>query len=163
MSEPARFGTLALGIIGILALVLVVARTGNDAGVGVSGTELTLRAYMDRILPVRPRTKEFLVGHPAFVLALAWWWRGRRRLAVPAFVVGSLGQVSLLNTFCHIHTPLVISIWRDGLGLFFGSIIGATVFLIVEAVIAMARNRSTLPAGEAASSPSRPVEQGRPV
>jgi hypothetical protein len=132
MDEPARFGVLLLGIVALAGLALVVARTGNDAGVGVSGVELQLRSRLDRILPVRPRTKEFLVGHPAFVLALAWWWRGRRRLAIPAFVVGSLGQVSLLNTFCHIHTPLIVSVWRDGLGLLFGSLLGAALFLCVE-------------------------------
>ncbi len=141
MREPARFGMLALGIIALAGFLLVVARTGNDAGVGVSGIELQLRSTLDRILPVRPRTKEFLVGHPAFVLAIAWWWRGRRRLAIPAFVVGSLGQVSLLNTFCHIHTPLIISVWRDGLGLFFGALIGAALFLGLEVALGVAAKR----------------------
>lgn len=136
MAEPARYGMLALGIVAIAGLMLVVARTGNDAGVGVSGTELKLRTLLDRLLPVRPRTKEFLVGHPAYILALAWWWRGRRRLAVPTFVIGSLGQVSLLNTFCHIHTPLIVSIWRDGLGLLFGALIGAAIFLVLEVLFA---------------------------
>jgi hypothetical protein len=65
-------------------------------------------------------------------MGIAWWWRGRRRLAIPCFLVGVLGQVSLLNTFCHIHTPLVISLWRDILGLVIGIALGAGVFLVVE-------------------------------
>lgn len=142
MDEPARFGLLILGIVALAGLALVVARTGNDAGVGVSGTELKIRAVLDRVLPVRPRTKEFLVGHPAYVLALAWWWRGRRRLAIPTFVVGCLGQVSLLNTFCHIHTPLIVSVWRDGLGLLFGILIGAAIFLALEFVLSRARKEA---------------------
>jgi hypothetical protein len=133
--EPARYGLLLLGIVALAALLLIVARTGNDAGVGVSGAELKARALMDRIFPVRPRTKEALVGHPAFVLALAWWWRGRRRLAIPCFVVGSIGQVSLLNTFCHIHTPLIISLWHGGLGLVIGAVLGAALFLVLEKVL----------------------------
>jgi hypothetical protein len=132
--EPARFGVLLLGIVALAALALVVARTGNDAGVGVSATELKARALLDRILPVRPRTKEFLVGHPALILGLAWWWRGRRRLALPCFVVGCLGQVSLLNTFCHIHTPLIVSAWRDLLGLIIGVALGGGLFLLIERV-----------------------------
>ena len=159
MAEPARFGTLALGIIAIAALILVVARTGNDAGVGVSGTELSFRAFMDRILPVRPRTKEFLVGHPAFVLAIAWWWRGRRRLAIPAFVVGSLGQVSLLNTFCHIHTPLIISIWRDGLGLLLGALIGSAIFLAVEAAFSIGRRKPATSTADRAVASARTAEK----
>jgi hypothetical protein len=142
MQEPARFGLLIVGIIALAAIALVIARTGNDAGVGVSGAELKSRAILDRILPVRPRTKEFLVGHPLFLLGLAWWWRGRRRLGLPCLVFGSLGQVSLLNTFCHIHTPLVISVWRDGIGLVLGVLLGAAVFLLVEKFAPSPRERS---------------------
>ncbi|MCW3096269.1 MAG: hypothetical protein JWL77_1887 [Chthonomonadaceae bacterium] len=142
MQEPARFGLLIIGIVALAAIVLIVARTGNDAGVGVSGAELKGRAILDRILPVRPRTKEFLVGHPLFILGLAWWWRGRRRLGLPCLVFGSLGQVSLLNTFCHIHTPLIISAWRDGIGLVLGVLLGAAIFLLVERFTPPPRDRS---------------------
>jgi hypothetical protein len=135
LDEPARYGALILGLAALAALALIVARTGNDAGVGVSGFELKARAVLDRVLPVRPRTKEFLVGHPAFLLGLAWWWRGRRRLAIPCFVVGSLGQVSLLNTFCHIHTPLVISLWRGALGLIIGTLLGILLFYLLELLL----------------------------
>ena len=134
MSEPARFGTLLFGLVVLAALALVIARTGNDAGVGVSGSELKMRAILDRLMPVRPRTKEFLVGHPAFVLGICWWLRGRKRFAIPAFVIGSLGQVSLLNTFCHIHTPVIISAWRDLIGLILGSILGLGIFFVLEKV-----------------------------
>lgn len=142
MEEPARFGLLIVGIVALAAIMLIVARTGNDAGVGVSGAELKGRAILDRILPVRPRTKEFLVGHPLFILGLAWWWRGRRRLGLPCLVFGSIGQVSLLNTFCHIHTPLLISAWRDGIGLVLGVLIGAGIFLLVERFTPPPRERS---------------------
>lgn len=131
-AEPARFGLLLLGIVALGAFMLLVARTGNDAGVGVSGFEMKFRAFLDRALPVRPRTKEFLVGHPAFILGLLWWWRGRRKLALPCLVIGSLGQVSLLNTFCHIHSPLLVSVWRGGLGLVFGAALGLLLFLAGE-------------------------------
>ncbi|HZT42922.1 MAG TPA: DUF5693 family protein [Chthonomonadaceae bacterium] len=133
--EPARFGLLLLGIVALAALFFMVARTGNDAGVGVSGFELRFRNLLDQLMPARPRTKEFLVGHPAFILALAWWWRGRRKLAIPAFIVGSVGQVSILNTFCHIHTPLIISAWHVGLGLILGVLIGIGAFFLLEAVL----------------------------
>ena len=130
--EPARFGLLLIGLIALAAFLLIVARTGNDSGVGASGPEMKLRALMDHIFPARPRTKEFLLGHPAFVLAIAWWWRGRRRLAIPAFVVGSIGQASLLNTFCHIHTPLIISLWHGIGGLVLGVGVGVGLFLLGE-------------------------------
>ncbi len=135
MSEPARYGTLIFGLITFAALALIIARTGNDAGVGVSGIELKARAILDKVMPVRPRTKEFLIGHPAFILGLCWWLRGRRKIAIPAFVIGSLGQVSLLNTFCHIHTPLIVSAWRGGTGLVVGAIIGLAGFALGERLL----------------------------
>lgn len=135
INEPVRYGILLLLIISLLLIALMLARTGNDSGIGVSVLELKIRALLDRILPTRPRTKEFLLGHPAFLLAFAFWMRGRRRLAVPLFVAGSIGQVSILNTFCHIHTPLIVSAWRGGLGLVIGAAIGAGVFLIIERIL----------------------------
>jgi len=139
--EPVRVGLLLLALVGLIVLALVVARTGNEPGVGVSGLELKFRAVLDRLLPVRPRTKEFLLGHPAFVLGLALWFRGRRRWAPPLFVVGVIGQVSILNTFCHIHTPLVLSLIRAVTGLVFGAFIGLTAFWAVERVLCQ-RSRS---------------------
>src|SRR5262249_50789545 len=127
-----RVGQLLLALVALAALLLIVARTGNEPGVGVSGVELRFRSVLDRALPVRPRTKEFLVGHPAFILGLALWLRGRRRIAMPLFVVGVIGQVSILNTFCHIHTPLVLSLIRDVSGLVIGAVIGLILFWIIE-------------------------------
>lgn len=134
-SEPARFGTLLLALVALAGLALVIARTGNESGVGVSGIEMKFRALLDRVLPARPRTKEFLIGHPAFVLGIAWWLRGRRHLAAPAYIIGSLGQTSLLNTFCHIHTPLIVSLWRGTTGLILGALAGMALFLVFEALL----------------------------
>lgn len=130
--EPARIGMLLLTLIALAALMLAVARTGNEPGVGVSGFELKFRALLDNLLPARPRTKEFLIGHPAFVLALALFFRGRRRFTLPLFVVGTVGQVSLLNTFCHIHTPLYLSAIRAATGLVAGAAIGLALFWLIE-------------------------------
>ncbi len=132
MAEPIRVGALLACIVAALGLGMAIMRTGNEPGVGVSGAELRARAVLDKVLPVRPRTKEFLIGHPCFVLAVGLWWRGRRRWAKPLFVVGAVGQVSILNTFCHIHTPLYLSFIRDLTGLAFGAALGAAVLLVVE-------------------------------
>ena len=127
-NEPARFGVLLISLIVIGFLAFVVARTGNDSGAGASGIEMKLRAVLEKVLVVRPRTKEFLFGHPFFLVGLALWWRGKRSLGLPLFVFGCIGQVSLLNTFCHIHTPLIISFWRGVVGLAIGTIAGWIAF-----------------------------------
>ena len=56
----------------ILALfAFMISRTGNDNPAGVSSVELAFRSLLEKILIVRPRTKEFLIGHPAMIVAIA--------------------------------------------------------------------------------------------
>lgn len=145
LSEPTRVGQLMIGLAAVAALAMIVARTGNDPGVGVSEIEMKFRAVLDRALPVRPRTKEFLIGHPALILALALWYRGRRRIAVPLFVVGVIGQVSILNTFCHTHTPLYLSFVRDMTGLVFGTVVGLALFWIVDRMLPQDQTFAEIP------------------
>ncbi len=124
LSQPVLLGAMVLTLAILAALMLAVARTGNEPGVGVSGIEMRFRALLDAILPIRPRTKEFLLGHPAFVLAVGLAMLGRRRWASVLAVIGVVGQVSILNTFCHIHTPLTLSAMRVIVGLVLGGLIG---------------------------------------
>ncbi|MBC7528317.1 MAG: hypothetical protein H7308_12285 [Chthonomonadaceae bacterium] len=133
--EPARLGLLIAGLLGLALLYVIITRTGNDSGVGASGAEMKLRAALEHLLPARPRTKEYALGHPAFLLGIAFWLRGRRKLAIPCLIVGSIGQVSLLNTFCHIHMPLELSIWRNVLGLIFGAVVGVIAFFVLDTVL----------------------------
>lgn len=142
-SRPVLIWQVVLGLLGVVALALVVARTGNDPGVGVSPLELKFRSLLEAWLPARPRTKEFLLGHPALMLAAAMALTGRRRWLVPALVVGGIGQVSLVNTFCHIHTPIGLSVTRAVTGLVSGMVVGAVVVVIW---LALARRWSKLPA-----------------
>jgi len=123
--RPVQVGSLILTLAILAALMLAVMRTGNEPGVGVSGWELRARSLLDATLPARPRTKEFLLGHPAFVVAVVLALRNRRRWAAPAGVLGVLGQASVLNTFCHIHTPLALSAVRAATGLVLGLAVGA--------------------------------------
>ena len=123
-----------LGIVALVALAVFVARSGNDPGVGVSAAELKTRALLDKYLFVRPRTKEFLLGHPALFFALAAAYSGRfPRAILPLLVIGAIGQSSLMDTFCHLHTPLFISLLRGLIGWVLGAIIGAIVFAVAVA------------------------------
>ncbi|HEY3298255.1 MAG TPA: DUF5693 family protein [Armatimonadota bacterium] len=119
----------------VFAIVIVgfaLMRTGNDSGIGVSGLELKFRAVLDRLMMVRPRTKEFLIGHPALFLGIAFLLKQRRLLGLPLVALGILGQVSLVNTFCHIHTPLLMSVIRAFNGLALGLVIGWLVWIVIE-------------------------------
>jgi len=131
-AQPLLVGQIVVGVVALVALALFVARSGNDPGVGVSATELKVRSLLDKYLLVRPRTKEFLLGHPALFVALASAYAHRFPKAVlPLLVVGAIGQSSLLDTFCHLHTPLFISALRGLIGWALGAVIGALVCLLL--------------------------------
>ncbi|MNC52322.1 hypothetical protein D3C75_1016630 [compost metagenome] len=46
------------------------------------------------------------------------------RNAAFIMIVAVIGQLSMVDTFAHIHTPVLISVIRGGLGLGLGLIIG---------------------------------------
>lgn len=140
-----QLGQFVLGIVVLGGLVLLAARSGNDPGVGVSSTELKMRALLDKYLLVRPRTKEFLLGHPALLLGLAMargmvapsapnnGGTGLPKWLLPSLLVlGAIGQSSMVDTFCHLHTPLYLSLLRDLIGWALGGIIGAVLYVIVK-------------------------------
>ena len=119
LGSPILAGQAVGATIALALVAVVLMRSGNDPGVGVSDLELKVRALLDKVLTVRPRFKD-IVGHPALVLAAAARIDGRRTVAGALLVLGTVGQSSLLNTFCHLHTPLGASALRDVIGLAIG-------------------------------------------
>lgn len=105
-----------LGVVGMYYM----SRTGNSGQ--ASGLEIVVRNLLETTIGVRPRFKEFLFAHPLFLLGL--FLSLRYRAAWIVFIIASIGQLSMLDTFAHIHTPLYISAIRVGLGLGIGAIIG---------------------------------------
>jgi len=129
LNQAITYKYVLLASIALLALAVYVIRTGNDGTALVTSLEEQIRAGLKEILGVRPRTKEFLIGHP-FTLILLYFGVSTRNwiLLLPAIWIlllpAIIGQVSLVNTYAHIHTPLIISIIRSFHGLWMGIIIG---------------------------------------
>jgi hypothetical protein len=107
-----------------VAGAVVLLRSGNEPGFGLSGAELRFRETLERALGARPRQKEFLVGHPLLLLSFFLLVRGRSRGMWAALAAATLGQASMVNTFCHIHTPLTMSLLRTFNGLWAGALVG---------------------------------------
>jgi len=133
MGYPVTVGLAVAVLLALGLLALVLVRTGNEPGVGVSDLEMKMRVLLERYLLARPRTKEFLVGHPALVLALTMSAAGiGRRAWIPLLLLGVIGQASVVNTLCHIHTPLALSLPRILLGWLLGAIIGTLAFVAIR-------------------------------
>jgi len=101
---------------GALALIAVIyiGRTGNFPLLPVPAWELTVRSLLEKILYVRPRFKEFLIGHPLFIFALYLAASKRKKLFFyPLLMLASVGVITTVNTFSHLHTPVMISLLRS--------------------------------------------------
>lgn len=114
-----------------LAAVILLARSGNF-GLPLFAVEDRLRNFMEDLLVARPRTKEYLIGHPALVLAGAAAAAGWRRWVLPLAALGAIGQAGIVNSFSHIHTPLLYTAWRTVNALWLGTVVGAGGVLVVQ-------------------------------
>lgn len=147
LDTPVKWGGLILGLGALMVAALMLMRTGNDNPAAVSGLELRLRSLMDWVFYTRPRTKEIFLGHPAMVLGLFALVESRRRksvraewIAVALLIAGAIGQTSIVNTFSHLHTPLLLSLARVGIGWALGGAIGVALWFALRRFIFAGEN-----------------------
>ena len=141
--NPVLWGQILLGVLIAGALAIMWMRSGNDNPAAVSGFELKFRSLLDRILVVRPRTKEFLLGNPLMIVGIGLLLRSRIAgfpkpsnggwIAL-AIVGGAIGQTSIVNTMCHLHTPLEVGLTRILVGLILGGILGLVLWAFIQRV-----------------------------
>lgn len=112
-----------------VALMIYVSRTGNESG-QISGVEAAMRQFLNDTMGVRPRSKEFLIGYPATILYLMYAYK--RPVLWVLTIPLVIGQVSLVNTYAHIHTPLLIALQRSLNGLVLGIVVAVLAVLIVK-------------------------------
>ena len=141
--NPVLWGQIILGVAIAGALAIMWMRSGNDNPAAVSSLELKFRSLLDRILVVRPRTKEFLLGNPLLIVGIGLLLRSKAaNLPKPsnggwialAITGGAIGQTSIVNTMCHLHTPLEVGLTRILVGLVLGGILGLVLWAIIKRV-----------------------------
>ncbi|MEC9489186.1 MAG: DUF5693 family protein [Halanaerobium sp.] len=127
-SEPICWKHLIImGLLGLLGLAYI-GRTGNFPLLPVPPWELWVRRILEDLFIVRPRFKEFLVGYPAFFLLLLFYRYRYKTWNWLLLLLVMVGQINIVNTFSHLHTPVLISFWRTILGLGLGLILGYLLF-----------------------------------
>jgi len=134
MNVTIMYAVMFFAALGAAALLLL--RSGNF-GLPVSGGEKFARGVLETALSVRPRTKEFLIGYPALILASIYYLRGVKIWLWAVLSIGVIAPISLVNTFCHIHSPLLISITRSCIGIVIGVAIGFLLYYIIEGSIGL--------------------------
>jgi hypothetical protein len=139
---PVRVYQLA--IVGFLAAAayVYISRSGNQSDVSPTAFELALRSNLTSVLGVRPRFKEFAIGFPLLML-LPSLQIAHKRLVGWLFAIGiAIGTSDIVDTFSHLHTPLLVSLVRIVNGAVIGAVLGVIVIAIYRAVVARMRPRS---------------------
>lgn len=140
LNYPIRVKTLVAAGVAALAAYILVGRSGHTAGVPVPAAEIKLRALLEQAMLARPRSKEFLIGHPAFMLAvMAVWQRWPQTLHYVLVIAATIGQSSLVETFAHLRTPLDMSVIRAFNGLLLGAMIGFAAVIACWVLQALSR------------------------
>lgn len=133
LDMPVKVKSLIVMLVILLAGVVFVARSGHTSGMPVSSTELQFRAFLEQALYARPRTKELMIGHPAFMLAALALVRKWPTMVLFALVlVATIGQGSMVETFAHMRTPVYMSFMRGIGGIVLGAGVGAIFMVMVE-------------------------------
>lgn len=148
MEEGVKVVDLGVVCLIGIALLVMVLRSGNFPGIPIPLLEEKIRDFLDNILVARPRTKEFLIGHPLMISYLALLVSGYRRFLPIIAIGGMVGQVSMINTFCHIYTPISLSIIRTANGLWMGIALGVSLAFFLVLFLGYVKGRSTSLVGE---------------
>ncbi len=133
-----------LVILAIVALagIYYILRTGNFPILDIPAIEEKFRVLLEEILYVRPRFKEFLIGHPTFIVALYFFKNIKNNYSLFFLsLLAVIGQLNIINSFAHIHTPLLISLLRTVHGLWIGLLLGLAAVLVIRYLINLTQNQ----------------------
>jgi hypothetical protein len=131
---PVRVYQLAILVVLAGVAFLYLSRSGNQGDIAPSAFELTLRSNLTAVLGVRPRFKEFLIGVPLLMLLPALRLEHRRLTGWLFAVAAAVGTADVVDTFSHLHTPLLISLLRTVNGAVLGVILGVILIWAYRAV-----------------------------
>ena len=130
---PVKVKAFLLFLVAAAGVVVMIARSGHTAGMPVSGTEIQFRQFLENLFYARPRSKELLIGHPAFMLAIMGYFkRWPQSIFFLLVVIATIGQSSMVETFAHMRTPILMSFVRGVDGLALGAALGIIPMLIVH-------------------------------
>ena len=140
LNYPLQVKTLLIAGVAAVAAWMFIGRSGHTLGVPVSETELRLRAFLEQVMSARPRGKEAFIGHPAFFLAvMAVWQRWPQALHYVLVVAATIAMGSLVETFAHLRTPVMMSVERAFNGLAVGAVCGIAAVIGVWLLQSLSR------------------------
>lgn len=131
--EPVRVYQLAILAILAGAAFVYISRSGNTSDISPSAFELALRSNLTALLGVRPRFKEFAIGFPLMMLLPVLRLEHRRLVGWFFAICVAIGTSDVVDTFSHLHTPLIASVLRVINGAVIGIVLGAIAIALYRA------------------------------
>lgn len=132
--RPALWFELFLIGVAMLAMAVMALRSGNVSS--VPDAEIAFREFMERAMSLRPRTKEFVIGYPMLVL---YWYLVKNGLFAKYREIVRLAAIlafcSAVNTFCHFHTEILLSVLRVFNGWWLGLLLGTIGVIFLRFIL----------------------------
>lgn len=119
--------SLAAGV-----LYIYIARSGHETTVQPPEIEMIVRNFLELKLLARPRTKEFLIAIPSMMLFSYLAYKSYKPLLAIVGLPAVIMFTSIINTFCHLRTPIYLSIIRTLIGLLIGLVIGTLLIIVAD-------------------------------
>ena len=113
--------------------MMYLFRSGNY--LALSNIEQLVRSFLQDTFVVRPRFKEFLIGYPALIFSCWLALNFKKKDFLWLFNgLGVIGLSSFINSFCHFHTPVMMSIYRSIIGFVLGILVAFFIFVVVSLI-----------------------------
>ncbi len=130
LNQPILKKEILLLIMILIGTTLYLSRTGNNPIIPVTTFELNVRALLENLLSVRPRFKSFAFGHPLLLIAL--YLSSYKKDYDYLLLLALVGPITIINTFSHLHTPIIISLTRVFLGITIAMVLGLLIILFLD-------------------------------
>lgn len=116
----------------LLGLLIVVLRSGNTTA--ASSIELAFRSFLEKYLVARPRTKE-LIAFPILMLAVLFATGKNKAFFFITVAMGMIGIEDIVNSFCHLRMPILVTTLSSTYSLIFGVIIGSILVIVIKKIL----------------------------
>ena len=128
------------GVVLVLGLLIVVMRSGNTLITSASSIEIAFRNFLEKYLVARPRTKE-LIAFPVLMFIVYSARYRIKEIGLLVMLVGMIGIENIVNSFCHIRMPVMVTTLSSIYSLIFAVIIGSIGIVIIEKIINLVKKQ----------------------
>lgn len=127
-----KYGLAAVVL--LVAFAIIVMRSGNTLMTTASSFELAFRNFLEKYLVARPRTKE-LIAFPVLMFVVYLATKKQKEFGFLSMAVAMIGIENVINSFCHIRMPILVTGLSTIYSLIFAIVIGSIGVVVIEKIL----------------------------